>query len=158
MKHDKPLRKHVHKLLESEDAHTGVDSAVKNVPPKKRGIVPKGGEHSIWQLVEHLRIAQEDILDFCLNPKYTHRKWPEEYWPKSPAPPSAKAWNASLAAIKRDRERLQRIANDPKIDLFAEIPHGAGQTYLRELLLAADHNAYHTGQIVTTRRLLGIWK
>jgi hypothetical protein len=110
----------------------------------------------VWQLLEHVRLAQHDILDFCVNPDYREMRWPDDYWP-APGPPSEEAWIESLVACRRDRDALIALARDPRIDLFARIPHGDGQTYLRELLLAADHAAYHVGQMVMVRQLLGIW-
>jgi hypothetical protein len=109
--------------------------------------------------VEHIRIAQTDILDFCVNPKYVHdMKWPDDYWPRAASPGSASAWTKSLAVIRRDRKTMQRLAMNPRIDLFAKIPHGSGQTYMRELLLVGDHAGYHIAQIVDIRRALGNWK
>ena len=157
MTQDKALRAQLVKLLDFNEAHVDFDRAVKGIPPRLRGAVPDGGEHSIWQLVEHLRIAQADILEFCLTSKYKEKKWPDDYWPKTSAPRSAAAWTASIAAYRRDRKAFQRLAANPKIDLFATIPHGTGQTCLREVLLAADHAAYHIGQVVFVRRQLGIW-
>ena len=157
MPDDKALRAQLAKFLEWEEAHVGFDTAVKGIPPRLRGVVPDGWQYSAWQLVEHLRIAQADILDFCVNPKYKAKKWPDDYWPKSRAPRSSAAWTRSLAGIRRDRVKLQRLAANRKIDLLAAIPHGTGQTYLRELLLIADHTAYHVGQIVALRRQLGNW-
>ena len=154
---DKALRGQLVKLLDFEEAHVGFDRAVKGIPARLRGKVPAGAEHSLWQLVEHLRIAQDDILEFCRTAKYKKKKWPDDYWPASPAPRSASAWTKAIAAYRRDRKAFQRLAADTKRDLFATIPHGTGQTYLREILLAADHAAYHIGQIVAVRRLLGIW-
>jgi uncharacterized damage-inducible protein DinB len=113
--------------------------------------------HSPWQLLEPLRLTQHDILDFCRNPAYSERAWPKDYWPSSAAPPTAAAWDESITAFRREREELKQLAQDPALDLFARIPHGTGQTYLRELLLVADHNAYHIGQLVLVRRSLGIW-
>jgi uncharacterized damage-inducible protein DinB len=153
---DDSLREHLRKLLDWEDAHVSFDSAVKDVPEAVRGIVPDGSAHSPWQLLEHLRICQLDILDFCRNPKYVEVPM-EAYWPKTVAPPSARAWDESVAAFRRDRDDLKKLAADRALDLFARIPHGTGQTYLRELLLVADHNAYHVGQLVALRRRLGIW-
>jgi len=153
---DKALRAQLVKLLDFEEAHVGFDRAVKGIPVRLRGKVPAGGEHSLWQLVEHLRIGQADILEFCRTAKYKEKKWPDDYWP-SPAPRGATAWTQSIAAYRRDRQAFQRLAANPKIDLFATIPHGTGQTYLREILLAADHAAYHIGQVVAVRRTLGIW-
>lgn len=153
---DDSLREHLRKLLDWEDAHVGFDNAVKDVPPALRGTVPEGSAHSLWQLLEHLRICQLDILDFCRNPGYVEMKM-EAYWPPSAAPPSAKAWDESLAAFRHDRDELKALAADRHVDLFARIPHGSGQTVLRELILVADHNAYHVGQLVALRRRLGIW-
>ncbi|HJR58733.1 MAG TPA: DinB family protein [Vicinamibacterales bacterium] len=143
--------------LSWHDAHVDFDGAVAGLPAGLRGQRPAGMPHSPWQIVEHLRIAQHDILDFCRNPHYAEMQWPADYWPADPAPPSAAAWEASLAALHRDRRALQDLATDPKLDLFAAIPHGSGQTYLRELLLVIDHNAYHVGELVTIRRMLGAW-
>jgi uncharacterized damage-inducible protein DinB len=144
-------------LLDWNHAHVDFDAAVKDIPPKLRGVQPDGSPYSLWQLLEHIRIAQHDILDFCRNPSYAEKKWPDDYWPKSPAPPSEAAWDESLAAFRRDRTELKQLVADPKLDLFAKIPHGTGQTYLREAFLVADHNAYHIGQLVSLRRQLGIW-
>lgn len=152
-----PLRAHVRQLLDWEDAHAGFDAVIDGIPPEHRGTQPEGLPYSPWQLLEHMRIAQHDILDFCRNPAYVEMKWPADYWPGAPTPPSAAAWEESVAAFRRDREALKGLVADPKLDLFAKIPHGEGQTYLREALLVADHNAYHLGQLVAVRRLLGIW-
>jgi len=157
MKSDAAIRTHVAKLLSWEDAHAGFDVAVDGIPQAARGVQPSG-LHSPWQLLEHLRITQHDILDFCRNPNYKEMSWPRDYWPPDPAPPSAVAWDQSIAQFRKDRETLQRLAADPKIDLAARIPHGTGQTYLRELLLTADHSAYHVGQLIVVRQLLGAWK
>jgi uncharacterized damage-inducible protein DinB len=157
MPDDKAWRAHVATLLDWEEAHVGFETAVKGIPASMRGVVPDGWDHSAWQLVEHIRMAQADILEFCVNPKYKAKKWPDNYWPASPAPRTAAAWSASIAAVRTDRRTLQQLAKNPKIDLLAAIPHGDGQTYLRELLLTADHTAYHVGQIVALRRQLGIW-
>jgi uncharacterized damage-inducible protein DinB len=151
-----PLREHLRRLLDWEDAHVGFDTAVAKVPRALRGTVPEGAAHSLWQLLEHLRICQFDILDFCRNPAYAEIPM-EAYWPPSVAPPSAQAWAGSIAAFRRDRDDLKTLAANGEVDLFARIPHGSGQTYLRELLLVADHNAYHVGQLVSLRRRLGTW-
>jgi hypothetical protein len=152
-----PLRAQLAALLDWEDAHGAYDSAVEGLPASLRGRTPPGLPYSPWQLVEHLRITQRDILDFCRNPAYEEMTWPDDYWPSDPAPPSARAWDESLEAFRRDREELRALANDRSIDLFDRIPHGSGQTYLRELLLVADHNSYHVGQLIAVRRLLGAW-
>ncbi|MFL6279460.1 MAG: DinB family protein, partial [Vicinamibacterales bacterium] len=102
-------------------------------------------------------LAQNDILDFCINPGYKEKAWPDDYWPKSPVPAGDAVWDDAIAGYRRDRDRFKQLAADQSIDLFAKIPHGSGQTYLRELLLVADHNSYHVGQIVIVRRALGIW-
>lgn len=153
---DKALRTHLRKLLDWRDAHAGFDAAVEGIPAEFRGRQPDGLPYSPWQLVEHLRLAQHDILDFCRNPEYGEMKWPDDYWPASAEPPSSTVWDESIAAYRADRKALQQLAAEA--DLFATIPHGSGQTYLRELLLVADHNSYHVGQLVAVRRLLGIWQ
>ena len=157
MDDDRSLREHLRKILDWEDAHANLDHAIEGLPVPLRGKVPKGDAHSAWQLLEHARICQHDILDFCRNPAYAEVPM-EAYWPKTAAPPSAAAWSKSVAALRADLAELKRMAGDPKLDLFAKIPHGSGQTYLRELLLVADHNAYHTGQLVALRKRLGAWK
>jgi uncharacterized damage-inducible protein DinB len=154
---EKALRAQLVKLLDFQEAHVGFDRAVKGIPARLRGDVPGGWEYSLWQLLEHLRIAQADILEFCVTARYKEKKWPDDYWPKSPAPRGAAAWTKAIAAYRRDRKTLQRLAANTKIDLLATIPHGTGQTYLREILLVADHASYHIGQIVALRRQLGIW-
>jgi uncharacterized damage-inducible protein DinB len=153
---DQAVREFVAKLLGWEDAHVGFDAAVADIPEQHRG--KRAGAHSAWELVEHIRIAQHDILDFSRNSKYKEMEWPKDYWPATPAPPSPAAWDDSLAAVRRDREALQQMALDTSIDLTQKIPHGNGQTYLRELLLVADHTAYHVAQLVMVRQSLGIWK
>lgn len=154
---DAQIREQLVRLLSWKEAHVGFDGAVADIPPDFHGRQPSG-LHSPWQLLEHLRITQHDILDFCLNPKYEEIHWPDAYWPPSAAPPSSEAWDESVAQFRRDREALQQLAADPTIDLAAKIPHGSGQTYLREVVLVADHSSYHVGQLVFVRKALGIWK
>jgi len=154
MDRDVSLREHLRRLLGWEDAHVSFDKAVDGLPSARRGAVPQGWVHSPWQLLEHMRICQLDILDFCRNPGYVEPPM-SAYWP--PASPSEDAWEQSVAAFRGDLEALRRLAADRAVDLFARIPHGSGQTYLRELLLVADHNAYHVGQLVALRRCLGAW-
>lgn len=154
---DEALRSHLVRLLTWQDAHVSFEGALKDFPPSLRGVQPTGSPYSPWQLLEHLRLAQLDILDFCRNPAYRELKWPDDYWPGSAAPPTDDAWDESVAGYLQDRAALVRLAEDPATDLFAAIPHGTGQTYLRELLLAADHNSYHIGELVLARRLLGSW-
>lgn len=151
------LRTHLLKLLGWRDAHADFEQAVAGVPPALRGAVPAGLPHSPWQLLEHLRLAQRDILDFCRDPGYVEPTWPDDYWPAHAEPPTATAWDESVSAFRADREALRALVADPATDPFARIPHGQGQTYLREVLLVADHNAYHLGQLVAARRLLGCW-
>lgn len=153
------LRDHLVRALDWEEAHVGFDKAVDGIPPDKRGARARGFEHSPWQLLEHMRIAQEDILDFCVNANYEHNmKWPDDYWPTEPAPPNAKAWTDSIARYTRSREDLKQLIRAVE-DLTANVPTGKGtQTYLRAILLAADHTAYHVGQLVAVRRALGVWK
>jgi hypothetical protein len=158
MQNDKALRQHLVKLLKGGDAHADFEQAVKDFPRELRGKTPRGAEHSPWQLLEHLRIAQEDILDFSTNPDYKAREWPKEYWPATAAPPDAKAWDRCVRAFKKDLNAICNLVEDAETDLFAKIPHGDGQTLLREALLVADHNSYHLGQFVLLRRLLGAWK
>ena len=152
------LRDLLARLLAWKDAHVGFDAAVAGIPAAHRGATPSGMPHSPWQLVEHLRRAQHDILDFCVNAQYEELTWPDDYWPTSPVPPSDAAWDDSIEAFRRDRAALQRLAADTRLDLAAKIPHGSGQTYARELVLAADHTAYHVGQLVLVRRALGDWE
>ena len=153
MENDKPVREHLVKLLEGGQAHATFEAAVKGLPA-----TPKGAEHSPWEILEHLRIAQSDILEFSTNPKYVAPKWPDDYWPKSPKPPNAKAWAKSVRAFHADLEAMRKLVAAGSTDLYAPIPHGDGQTILREALLIADHNAYHIGELVLVRRLLGAWK
>jgi uncharacterized damage-inducible protein DinB len=155
---DKALRAQLAEFLDWKSAHVGLDDALKGIPPKLRGAVPSGFAHSVWQILEHVRIAQHDILEFCTETDYEEMKWPDDYWPKAPAPKNTAAWSRALAGYRRDRKAMQRLATGRQIDLFAKIPHGSGQTYIRELLLVADHTAYHVAQIVDVRRALGNWK
>ncbi len=154
---DSALRELLSKQLAWEDAHASFDAAVANIPVELRGKLPPGAPYSAWQIVEHLRRAQHDILDFCRNPDYQELEWPDDYWPRSPEPPDPGAWDESLTHYRDDRRAFQDLARDPKTDLYARIPHGSGQTILREIVLAVDHAAYHVGQLVLVRRLLGIW-
>lgn len=153
---DAAIRDHLARVLDWREAHAGFDAAVEGIPPALRRTAPAGLPHSPWQILEHLRIAQHDILDFTINPSYEEKTWPDDYWPAA-APPTDSAWDESVAAYRRDRDAVKALARDPEIDLAARIPHGSGQTYLREILLVADHAAYHVGQLVLVRRLLGIW-
>jgi DinB superfamily len=156
MDQDKTLREHLRKLLDWEDAHVNFDTAVEGIPHAVRGVIPERLPHSPWQLIEHLRLTQLDILHFCRDSAYVQPPM-EHYWPPTAMPPNDEAWEESIEAFRRDREALKELAVDNSMNLFARIPHGSGQTYLRELLLVADHNAYHVAQLVTVRRALGVW-
>ena len=155
---EKSLRKHLGEFLSGGNAHLDWKSALAGIPPKLRGLRPAGLPHSIWELLEHMRIAQWDILEFSRDPKHVSPDWPSGCWPKTPAPPSVAAWNKTVKCFARDLAAMKKLVASGKTDLFARIPHGTGQTILREALLVADHNAYHLGQIVLVRRLLGAWK
>jgi hypothetical protein len=158
MNKDRVLRDHLLYLLKGGGAHLSFDKAVAGLPPNLRGVRPRGVPHSAWRLVEHMRIAQWDILEFCRNPKHVSPEFPEGYWPAGDAPPSAAAWTKSLAGFRADLKAMQDLVANPATNLYAKIPHGDGQTILREALLVADHNAYHLGQLVVVRRLLSAWK
>jgi hypothetical protein len=144
--------------LDWHEAHATFENAVADLAPAVRGKRPNGFPHSPWEILEHLRRTQADLLDFCRNPNYRELEWPKDYWPPSPEPPTERAWDESVAAYRHDRAQLQTLTTDSSIDLLAQIPHGSGQTYLREVLLALDHAAYHVGQLIDVRRLLGAWK
>jgi len=154
---DDPLRRFLARTLDWHDAHAHFDAAIADLPPALRGERPAGAPHSAWELLEHIRLAQRDILDFCRDEHYEERRWPEDYWPASPAPSSDSEWNDSVEAYHADLDALRALVSDPHFDLFATVPWGSGQTHLREVVLVVDHTAYHVGQIVLVRRLLGAW-
>ncbi|HUI50711.1 MAG TPA: DinB family protein [Terriglobales bacterium] len=158
MPKQKSLQDHLVELLEGGHAHITFDDAAKNWPAKLQGIRPEGTAHSPWEVLEHMRLAQWDILEFTRNPKHVSPEWPSGYWPKTPAPPDAKAWNKSIQSFRADLSAMIKLVQNKKTDLFTPLPHGTGQTVLREALLVADHNAYHLGEILLLRRLLGAWK
>jgi hypothetical protein len=155
---DASLRQHLLSLLTGSNAHADFEAAIKGLPAEVRGKRPKGAEHSPWELVEHLRIAQWDIVEFSRDAAHQSPQWPRGYWPTSPAPPDEKAWDKSVRGFRKDLKAFCGLIADESTDLYARIPHGDGQTVLREALLIADHNAYHTGQLILVRRLLGQWK
>lgn len=157
MTRDDPLRAQLARFIDWREGHADFDSAVAGLPSERRGVRAERLPHSPWELLEHLRLTQRDILDFCRDPDYHELSWPADYWPTSTAPPSDDAWDASVAAYRADREAMRALATDESVDLFAKIPHGTGQTYLRELLLIQDHAAYHIGQLVLVRRALSVW-
>lgn len=158
MKHT-PLHQHVLNLLDFKGAHLSFDEAVRGLTPEFRGKRVKGAPHTLWQLVEHMRIAQWDILEFSRNAKHQSPEFPEGYWPQSTSPSNDASWKKSIAAFRSDLEQMKRlVAEADEEELYQQIPHGEGQTLLREALLVADHNAYHLGQLVMLRKLLGTWK
>jgi DinB family protein len=152
---DRSLRDHLVELLDGGHAHIRFDDAVKDFPPELRGRRPAGSPHSAWELLEHLRIAQWDILEFARDPKHVSPDFPSGYWPSTEAPADDGAWDESVRSFRSDLRGLAELARDESVDLHAKIPHGDGQTILREILLAADHNAYHLGQLMIVRRALG---
>ena len=157
MSSDDLIREHLKELLSWNSAHVEFDRVVRNVPPKMRGTCPAGVPYSLWQLLEHVRLAQHDILDFCTNPGYTSPSWPADFWPAESSPVEREDWQQSIAGYRRDRHSLVQLVTDPSIDPMEAIPHGDGQTYFREIILVADHTAYHLGEMVVVRRMLGIW-
>lgn len=157
MDENKLLREHLLYLLRGGGAHLNFDAAIAGLPPHLRGAKPPGVSHTPWRLLEHLRIAQWDILEFSRNPRHVSPTFPDGYWPRGDAPPDDGAWDKSVANFKADLKAMCDLVANPGTDLFAPIKHGEGQTILREALLVADHNAYHLGQLVVVRRALGAW-
>ena len=154
MTNDASLRAHLLTLLDNDNAHLRFDDAVKDFPVELRGKRPAGAPHSPWELLEHLRIAQSDILEFTRDASFVSPVFPAGYWPSSEAPPNDTAWDESVAAFRKDRQAMIDLLGDESIDLHQRIPPGTGQTVLREILVAADHNAYHLGQLATVRQIL----
>jgi hypothetical protein len=154
---DRSLRKHLVHLLSKEQAHAGFDRAIADFPAQLRGAKMAGAPYTAWQLLEHLRIAQWDILEFCRNSHHVSPPYPKGYWPPTEEPPDAAAWERSVRAFRSDLRAMIELVKNPRVDLFARIPHGEGQTILREAMLAADHNAYHLGQFILLRRMAGAW-
>jgi DinB family protein len=152
------LRQHLLDLLKGGNAHVRFDEVVKDFPERLRGKKPEGQPHTAWRLLEHMRLAQWDILEFSRTSKHVSPKWPDGYWPESDAPPSAAAWDNSVKQFRADLKSMEDLVGDSKSDLYARIPWGDGQTILREALLIADHNAYHLGELLMIRRLLGAWR
>jgi len=153
-----PVREQVVKLLEGGQAHVTFDAVVKNFPAKLRGAKPEGAPHTAWELLEHMRIAQWDILEFSRHAKHKSPVWPKGYWPKAAAPANAVAWAKSVKDFRKDLKAMQALVANPRTDLYKKIPWGDGQTVLREALLVADHNAYHIAQLVDVLRVLGAWE
>ena len=155
---DKVLREHLLNLLRGRGAHADFEKAIADLPASVRGARHPQLPFTLWRLLEHMRIAQWDILEFSRDAKHVSPAWPDGYWPKTDAPRDDAAWEASVAAFRRDLSQMQALVKNPKTNLYARIPHGDGQTILREALLVADHNSYHLGQFILLRRLLGAWK
>jgi DinB superfamily len=155
---DAIVREHLVNLLRGRSAHADFEKAIAGLPVKLCGARHAQCPFTPWRLLEHMRIAQWDILEFSRDAKHASPSWPDGYWPKSDAPGSTAAWNASVTAFRRDLAAMQALVKDPKTNLYARIPHGNGQTILREAMLVADHNSYHLGQLILLRRLLGAWK
>ena len=158
MNSDQAVREQVLYLLDGGGAHLTFDKAIAGLPVKLRGKRPRGLPHSPWKLLEHMRIAQWDILEFCRDAQHQSPEFPEGYWPKGDSPPGPQDWTKCIAAFRADLQAMRDLVANPSTDLYEKIPHGSGQTILREALLVADHNAYHLGQLVVVRRLLGAWK
>lgn len=157
MSDDKTLREHLVRLLRWNDAHLDFAAAIADLPAELRGAKPRSQPHTPWRLLEHMRICQWDILEFCRNPEHVSPEFPDGYWPARDAPPDGPAWDRSVDAFCKDLRAFEELVADPAIELFIPITHGNGQTILREVLLLSDHNAYHLGQFVLVRRLLGAW-
>lgn len=155
---DQALRDHVLYLLRGGGAHLDFDKAIAGFPEELRGARVDGVPHTAWQLLEHMRICLWDILEFSINPAHVSPPFPEGYWPESDIPPSGNSWEHSITMFRSDLASMIELVSDPRIDLLQPIPHGEGQTILREALLVADHNAYHLGQFVFLRRALGAWE
>jgi hypothetical protein len=154
---DAALRQHLVDVLKGGSAHVQFMDGLDGFPPNKRGTFAPGLPHTGWQLLEHARIAQWDILEFSRNPRHESPGFPEGYWPKTPGPPTDAEWDKSVQSFQHDLDEMIELVKNPRTDLFAKIPHGDGQTILREALVLADHNAYHLGQLVDLRRALGSW-
>jgi hypothetical protein len=148
------LRKQLITSVSGRESHIDFASVVKDFPPDLRGLKPAGAPHTAWQLLEHMRIAQHDILEFSRDPNHKSPNWPEGYWPETEAPPDAKAWEASIKAFQHDARALDKLIEDPQRDLFQPFPHGNGQNLLREALLVATHNSYHLGQLLFLKKML----
>ena len=155
---DQALREHVLYLLKGGGAHLSFEQAIADLPTDIRGAKVEGASHTAWRLLEHMRICQWDILEFSRNPEHVSPDFPDGYWPEADAPPDSDSWDRSVQAFQVDLQAMIDLVADPDTDLFAQIPHGDGQTILREALLVADHNAYHLGQLVFLRRCLGAWE
>jgi hypothetical protein len=156
---DASLREQLYQLLLGSNAHVDVLTALKDFPPKLYGVKPQNAPHSAWELLEHMRIAMRDLWEFSTSDQYVEKKWPDDYWPSSSEPSSQEAWHTSVRALKEDMAAFGRLVKDPDSNLYAQIPWGKKEhTLLREVLIAADHISYHTGELVYLRRILGAWE
>lgn len=158
MESEKILKEHLLSLLEGGNAHIKFNDAVKNFPATKINKIPTNLPYSAWQLLEHMRITQNDILDFIENPEYEYISWPDDYWPSKSKKATKSDWEKTVSGFNKDSDKLKSIVRGSKTDFYSKIPHGKGQTILREILLVADHNAYHLGEFLVVRRALGLWK
>ncbi len=154
---DEALHEQLRKVLDWREAHADWKQALTGLDPAHRGLRPAGSPHSAWDLLEHVRLAQRDIIDFTRDPKHVSPDWPSGYWPKSLAPADEAEWEMSVREFFHDLQEMEKLVSDPRTDLFARIAHGTGQTFLRQVLLLIDHNSYHLGQLVLVRRLLAAW-
>ena len=157
MQQDRALREHLVRLLSARQAHATWEDVVADIPPEHRGTTLQGAPYTPWQLLEHLRIAQRDILEFSRDPEHVSPEFPEGLWPETAEPPDEAAWKTSVDRFRTDLEAMVELVREPSTDLVTPLPHGTGQTVLREAMLVADHNAYHLGQLVLLRRMLGSW-
>ncbi|HJS74066.1 MAG TPA: DinB family protein [Vicinamibacteria bacterium] len=155
---DRQLRDHLLRLLDGREAHASLEDVLRDVPPRIRGKKPDGAPHTPWQLLEHMRLAQWDILEFSRSAAHVSPRFPEGYWPETAEPPEDGAWEKSVASFRSDLEEMKALVGRESADLHAPIPHGSGQTLLREALLVADHSAYHLGQIVLLRKMMAAWE
>jgi len=158
MSHDKTLREQLVKTIDWNEAHADFHAVVNDFPAELRGRKPDGFPYSAWQLLEHIRLALWDILEFSRDARHKSPKWPEGYWPNTAEPPSKDSWDKSVKAVTEHLDAMRKLITDPARDLFGPLPHGTGQTLLRQALLVGDHNAYHLGQLVLLRKVLGTWK
>lgn len=158
MANDKQLRQQLVKMIDWHEAHVDFPGAVNDFPPELHGRVPEGFPYSAWQLLEHIRITSWDIVEFSRDASHKSPEWPEDYWPKTAAPPDSQAWAKSVQAIQGHLEDMRKVISDPNRDLLGPLPHGSGQSLFREAVLIIDHNAYHIGQLVLVRKALGAWK
>ncbi|MGE5410564.1 MAG: DinB family protein, partial [Clostridiales bacterium] len=152
------LRKELINLLKEEQAHVGIENAIRGVKHNLINKRPGNEEHTLWELFEHMRITQEDILRYTLDTSWKSPSWPDEYWPKPTDEATQEKWDKSVRGFYKDFQEVIKLVENISIDLTSQIPGGEGRTYLREILLIADHNAYHLAQIILTRKLLGDWK